>query len=103
GFYKHANFVLSMRGHGQIIPICFNTPVITIGNHPKHKGLMEKINLTDYYVDLFEEKFVTMINSRIEQLEDDYVQIVTMYTKINEKLQIESESAFEKIKKYLNG
>lgn len=99
GYYKHANFVLSMRGHGQIVPICFNTPVITIGNHPKHIGLMEKFNLTDYYVEISEEKFVAKINSIIENLEDDYIQVVNRYKKINKKLQLESESAFEIIKK----
>jgi len=99
GYYKHANFVLSMRGHGQIVPICFNTPVITIGNHPKHKGLLEELKLTDYYVDLSEEKFVTKINSIVEYLEAKYVQVVNRYKIINKNLQLESENAFEKIKK----
>lgn len=38
GYYEYAEFVLSMRGHGQILPICFNTPVISLQNHPKHMG-----------------------------------------------------------------
>lgn len=97
GYYKHANFVLSMRGHGQIVPICFNTPVITLGNHPKHKGLMETFNLLDYYVDTNDEMFVEKTNSIINNLEDEYVKIVDRYKKINKNLQFESESEFRKI------
>src|SRR5690606_15627046 len=42
GYYKYAEFAIAMRGHGQIVPICFNTPVIALENHPKHRGLMEE-------------------------------------------------------------
>lgn len=42
GYYSHAKFVIAMRGHGQIIPIGMNVPVISIINHPKHIGLLKK-------------------------------------------------------------
>jgi polysaccharide pyruvyl transferase WcaK-like protein len=50
--YRDALFVIAMRGHGQIIPIAFNTPVIALSNHPKHRGLMENLGLNDYIVDV---------------------------------------------------
>ena len=57
GYYKYAEFVIAMRGHGQIVPICFNTPVISMENHPKHRGLMEELDLLDYNVSLADDGF----------------------------------------------
>lgn len=98
GYYKHANFVLSMRGHGQIVPISFNTPVITIGNHPKHKGLMEEFDLLEYYADLSDDRFKRKIEDMINEVEDSYMSLIDRYKIINNSLKVDSESAFKTIK-----
>jgi polysaccharide pyruvyl transferase WcaK-like protein len=44
-FYKHAELVVAMRGHAQIIPFGMSVPAVTITNHPKHMGLLRKSGL----------------------------------------------------------
>jgi polysaccharide pyruvyl transferase WcaK-like protein len=100
-YYKYANFVLSMRGHGQIIPICFNTPVISIENHPKHRGLMEELGLMNYNVRISSAEFLESMKATIAQIEGNRTGLVKEYRKINIRLRDESERAFNVIKKNL--
>ena len=44
-YYKHASFVIGMRGHAQICAIGMKTPVISILNVKKNLGLLEKLNV----------------------------------------------------------
>src|SRR5690606_36726018 len=69
GFYKYAEFAIAMRGHGQIVPICFNTPVIALENHPKHRGLMEELDLLDFNVKVDTADFKQTLQSKIQKLE----------------------------------
>lgn len=66
--YKNAEFVLAMRGHGQIIPLSFNVPVISLENHHKHRELMEHYGLGEFNVDVTEEFFLTNLISKIDDL-----------------------------------
>lgn len=76
GVYKHASFVLAMRGHGQIIPLGFNVPVISLENHDKHRGLMEKYGLGEYNVNVLSQNFsselLNLINKLIKNREEIY-------------------------------
>lgn len=99
GMYKYAEFVVAMRGHGQIIPLAFNTPVIAIDNHPKHRGLMENLHLEEYVIGLSDPEFVEKLNYKIEFLEEKKTSLRNLYKKINESLDQKSHEAFEKIKK----
>lgn len=74
-YYKYAEFVLSMRGHGQIIPISFNVPTIALCNHPKHRGLMDKLNLGEYAVDVNSPSFTNKLKELINIIESDKVNI----------------------------
>lgn len=98
GFYKTADFVLAMRGHGQIIPIGFNVPVVALVNHPKHAGLMNKLGLGEYGISIdvenFAEKTLSLIN-RLENSRDSYTQKLHS---LNRQFQSETESAFEEIR-----
>ena len=96
-FYKYAKFVLSMRGHGQIIPISFSTPVIALENHPKHRGLMENLNLLDCSVSIDDEEFVYKTLHAINKIEHEGDAIKERLNKINKKLEIESKVAFKTI------
>ncbi len=51
-YYKHADFVLGMRGHAQICPIGMGTPVVTIANHDKHVGLIGKLGIDPLLVEV---------------------------------------------------
>jgi len=68
GVYKNADFVLAMRGHGQIVPLGFCVPVISLENHDKHKGLMEEFELGKYNVNILDENFKYKIQSLIVDL-----------------------------------
>lgn len=47
-YYKHAAFVIGMRGHSQICPIGLGVPVITVVSHAKHAGLLDRLGLPPY-------------------------------------------------------
>ncbi len=95
GFYKYAEFVLSMRGHGQIIPISFNTPVVALANHPKHTGLMENLNLSKFSISIHEDDFLEKTLYAIRQMETNKDKIKETLRRLNKKLMFESETAFK--------
>lgn len=101
GYYQNAKFVISMRGHGQIVPIAFNTPVISLSNHPKHVGLMKELGLADYNVDLESPDFDVALRSRIKQVELNHSVIVKQYSTINEGLSTQSNNAWNHLKSLL--
>jgi polysaccharide pyruvyl transferase WcaK-like protein len=97
GFYRDAAFVLAMRGHGQIVPISFNTPVISIENHPKHGGLMRNLGLADLNVSIHDENLATEIFTRIEIVESRRPQYSKNLSDINQRLFNETNIAFSTI------
>ena len=101
-YYKYADFVLSMRGHGQIIPICFNTPVISLENHPKHRGLMEELGLLEYSLMIDVNDFNEKLFSKIELLISQRKNLISQYKKINRKFRISSKLHFIDIKNRIN-
>lgn len=98
-YYKYAEFVISMRGHGQIVPISFNKPVITLGNHPKHKGLMKELNLMDYYVDLSSNDLVHSVLETVIKIESNYFDLKLKLISINRTLMKSTEDNFKLIVK----
>lgn len=100
-YYRDAEFVLAMRGHGQIIPIAFNTPVISLENHPKHSGLMEKLGLQDYNVNISKNNFCEEVLSKIDYLESNKERLYMEYKKLNESFSSETTKAFEQIKRLI--
>ncbi|WP_162342193.1 polysaccharide pyruvyl transferase family protein [Cyclobacterium salsum] len=97
GYYKYAEFVIAMRGHGQILPIGFNTPVIALENHPKHRGLMEELDLLDYNVKVDDANFLQNLREKIDLLKKNKNELKQYYQKINKELDESSKGAFEKI------
>jgi len=97
GYYKYAEFVIAMRGHGQILPIGFNTPVIAMENHPKHRGLMEELGLLDYNVKVDDADFLPKLKEKVELLKLSKTSLISSYKKINKDLDFSSKSAFENI------
>lgn len=79
GYYKYAKFVLAMRGHAQICPMGMNVPVISLINHPKHMGLLQKINQEKMSVLVKDDNFVEKMTSLIEYTEQHYDDIKQEY------------------------
>lgn len=97
GYYKHAEFVIAMRGHGQILPIGFNTPVIALENHPKHRGLMEELGLLDYNVKVDDVDFLKNLKDKVNLLKQNQIELINEYQGINKQLDKTSREAFDKI------
>lgn len=74
-YYKFAEFVISMRGHGQILPIGFSVPVIALCNHPKHKGLMKKLKMEEYAIEVTDSFFVEKLCHIIDNIEKNQIDI----------------------------
>ena len=101
-YYKYAEYVLAMRGHGQIVPISFNVPVISLENHPKHRGLMEKLGLGEYNVNVNDDDFIDKTRRLISNIEHSNGTLREHYTGINRKLAVDTATAFDTIRKKIN-
>ena len=78
--YRHARFVIGMRGHAQIFPIGMGVPVITVGNHPKHLELLRKLRLPeDYYVEAADPNLDDKVIGMIEQLGSETARLRELY------------------------
>jgi len=70
-YYEHATCVLGMRGHGQIIPLSFGVPTISLENHHKHRELMEHIGLGQFNVSvsdpMLSEKIINLVEIGISE------------------------------------
>lgn len=97
-YYKYAKFVIAMRGHAQIFPISFNVPVISLENHPKHAGLMKKLDLEKYNISIKDIDLEMKLNRKISEVIDNRATIVTCYEKINSKILNQTNKSFEEIK-----
>lgn len=100
-YYKYAEFVLAMRGHAQILPIAFNTPVISMQNHPKHIGLMRELGLSEYNVDIQDDKFESILQDKIKKVEYNKSDLFMSYEEINVTLHKNTEVALSKIRKLI--
>jgi len=98
GYYQNAEFVLAMRGHGQIVPIAFNTPIISIENHPKHSGLMNKLGLGEYNISVNKTNYSTDLLEIIEKLVFNKKTYTEKLAGVNRMLLDESTKAFSNIK-----
>jgi polysaccharide pyruvyl transferase WcaK-like protein len=91
GYYEKAEFVIAMRGHAQIVPVAFNTPVIALENHPKHGGLMRKLGLSEYIISVLSDNLFEELTQKIELLENEYFDYVESLKRINDELLMWSE------------
>ncbi len=86
GYYRYADFVLAMRGHGQILPIGFNVPTIALCNHPKHKGLMDKLSLTEWALSVDSPHFDELLIEKIELLKNNTESLKDKLRLLNAKM-----------------
>lgn len=102
--YKDADFVLAMRGHGQIIPLSFNTPVISLENHHKHRELMEHYGLGEYNVNITYSELSKNLDNKIETLINNKAHIIEHSINHNKYLYedtIKKISSIPELKRFL--
>lgn len=100
--YQHADIVISMRGHGQIIPFSYNVPVITIANQNKNIGFAQSVNITDSLIDIKEPNLVNKIIRITRNIEHNIDKIKQQYQEIKKRLLLRTEEDFSIIKNKLN-
>lgn|SRR5690554_1076863 len=100
-YYRDAEFVIAMRGHGQIIPIGLNVPVISLENHPKHKGLMIELGLEAFNISINEENFQETLSEKIKEIESRSSEIKKSLMGINSSIQAMTNQGFNEITKQL--
>ncbi len=84
--------------HGQIVPISYNVPTIAMCNHPKHAGLMRKLDVGEYTIDIGDKKFSESIIETIISIENPNCQYVNKLMECNRKMMEQTSKTFEKIK-----
>jgi polysaccharide pyruvyl transferase WcaK-like protein len=99
-YYRDARFVLAMRGHGQIVPIGFGTPVITFSRHAKIAGMMKELGLQEYNVPMNDE-FRPSIEAVIGRIENNYDAMKQRIAQINFDLLAQTKAQFQKIRRQL--
>ena len=100
-YYKNAKLVISMRGHGLIIPYGLGTPIISLENQNKQRELMKRLNLDYYNVPISDSKFINKVIDRIEKANRDYNSLKESNTTILENFHKRSEEDFKIIKEKL--
>lgn len=93
GYYQHAELVLAMRGHGQILPLGFGVPVISLENHDKNLGLMRNLDLEDCNVDINDPDFLQKTIILVDDLKTN-AEIRTKIREINRLMLAETTSQF---------
>lgn len=97
GYYQNAKFVMAMRGHGQIVPFAFNTPVISLENHPKHFGLMRTMEVHEYNVAIRTADFGQNLRETTAKLEKSIDNYREHLKRKNRELLEHSQKAFAQI------
>ena len=97
-FYKNCKFVIGMRGHSQIFSVGVKKPVISIGNHRKNLGLLEKISYTQHYIDIADKSFLDKAISNIEDIEKNYSAYTNLLEDQMSLLDSSTKSFIEKIR-----
>jgi polysaccharide pyruvyl transferase WcaK-like protein len=100
-YYRDAQFVLAMRGHGQIVPLGFRTPVITFSAHDKIRGMMESLGLSHYHADLHSEEFTSQVLGLVDEIEADRSGVVSEVDKLMVGLEAHTNREFDVIKRAL--
>lgn len=96
--YDKAKYVISMRGHSQIIPIARNIPVICLSNHPKHSGLMKKLGMDDFVIDVNNKITGGKILDLIGKINHEKDYLINLEKKLNSEFHKYTDNYFYKLK-----
>jgi polysaccharide pyruvyl transferase WcaK-like protein len=100
--YEHAECAISMRGHGQIIPISYNTPIITISNQTKNSYFAEKMEIDNYLIDVDEKELVDMIDWAVLDIKRNRLKIQERILMKKKDLWARTLDDFRTIEKRIN-
>lgn len=98
GYYQNAEFVIAMRGHGQIVPFAFGTPVISLENHPKHVGLMHELGVAEFNLPVTTPDLGSALEAKIAMLEAQLPAYRAKLRVQNERLDVQTGKAFSDIR-----
>lgn len=96
-YYQHAKMVIGMRGHAQVVPIAFKVPLISIATTHKNTGLMEKLGIPEYNIDVADKDLVEKIEKLVNKIEDNPTKLIKQYSDILEKIEKETQENFKVI------
>lgn len=102
--YQDAEMAIAMRGHGQIVPLGFGVPAISLENHDKHKGLMQEYGLSHLNVDVNDKEFTSKLKNTITAVLKNHHKIKVHIEKQNTQLFAATKNQLGEIKelsKYL--
>lgn len=100
-YYQYAHSVIGMRGHSQIIPIGLGVPAISLGQQDKNLGLMTKLELQKYNVEISDPDLVNKVKDLFEDLEQNREKVKELYKKKLTNWKKEVRTEFQEIKKKL--
>ena len=79
GIFKRVDMVLGVRLHAVLLASSMATPVVAIAYEQKVHGLMQRLDLQDYVVDLFSlnsEDLIDTMNRAMDKKEEIHQQLV---------------------------
>jgi polysaccharide pyruvyl transferase WcaK-like protein len=99
-FYKQNKLIISMRGHGLMIPFGLLLPTISLTNQDKQKWFLETIGHDDWSIDVNNNFYEELVKKTFEILNnhDDIKQSLIIARKYNQKI---TEENMELIKSKL--
>ncbi|MDA7929268.1 polysaccharide pyruvyl transferase family protein [Akkermansiaceae bacterium] len=100
-YYRDARLVLAMRGHGQIVPLGFRTPVVTFSAHDKVGGMMQSLGLSHYHADLHSDEFTTQVLDIVEEIEANREAVVVEIDKLMVGLENDTLREFDAVKRLI--
>jgi hypothetical protein len=84
--YKQNKMVISMRGHGLMIPFGISLPTISLTNQDKQKWFLETIGYGDWSINVNNNFYNDVVKKTLEML-NNYDEIKLSLIKANENIQ----------------
>lgn len=99
--YSGCDLVVSMRFHGNVVPIGNDIPTIGAVSLEKHQLLYQSIGLGDRFISTTSSEFWETLTESIERSLADQTRIRNEYAEINKSLREREKDAMLEIKKWL--
>lgn len=102
-FYQHAKMAIVMRGHAQIVPMALGIPVISMSSTDKNVGLVRKLGLSKYDVEVNNRRLSSNIVKLVNDIEDNPTALTDYYKNKINRMKIKTDYEFKLILDRLRG
>ena len=85
-YFKQKSLIIGMRGHAQMIPFGWGTPIISLFVHDKLRFFLEDIGHPDLMVDCREKNIASLLIEKIKYVEGNYDRIKSDFSRAQKKL-----------------